>query len=193
MKIKTLKLLCDKLLTPNEFAILKILEDNSEYMFKNVFWYTANKTRLITLGYITADGNSLSEKGREFIKSVEKPKENTDLITVYKDLEKLMIKLTGKRNKIISGKYSFFMNERDFVDKLGKTMEKYKLNDISKVKKCLENHIANSVKAEFKRVTLLNYYISKDNVSILATDYETINDVEAAEVKEELKKVKDLF
>ena len=72
---------------------------------------------------------------------------------------------------MVQKKYSFLPNVVDFNNKLKQVVSKYKLKDSKRIEDLLLLHINKAVEAKFEYISLLNYYISKDNKSQLADDY----------------------
>jgi hypothetical protein len=124
------------------------------------------------LGYLEGDGEAN-------IKHVTSSKNEMDIITpdffseLHKKLQDKLIELTGKKQKVISGKYSFLPNATDLRIRLEKVIKKYHLeNELEKIEKVLLKHIEQSHKAGWQMVVLLDYYISKDNTSRMVTALE---------------------
>lgn len=121
----------------------------------------------------------------------QKPKieiETDELLKMYNRLQSKLIEYCGKKqhNLIIKGaKYPLFPNSTDFIEKLTKTINKYKLDNLSKIEKCLDNHL------KCLKEPQLKYYIGKNNESRLADDYETID--EFIEKKQEIIETKNMF
>ena len=89
-----------------------------------------------------------------------------------------MISLTGKKQKMLQGKYAFIPNPKDLKLRLQKVIKEYQLNDIQKVEKILLLYVEKCNKARFEYVSTIEYYITKDKSSKLATDYENYNEEE---------------
>lgn len=118
------------------------------------------------LGYLQEDGIKSSEK------IADSPKEDF-FSELHKKLQDKLIELTGKKQKVISGKYSFLPNSTDLRIRLEKVIKKYHLEDeLNKIEKVLLKHIEQSHKAGWQMVVLLDYYISKDNTSRMVTALE---------------------
>lgn len=118
------------------------------------------------LGYLQEDGIKSSEK------IADSPKEDF-FSELHKKLQDKLIELTGKKQKVISGKYSFLPNSTDLKIRLEKVIKKYHLEDeLNKIEKVLLKHIEQSHKAGWQMVVLLDYYISKDNTSRMVTALE---------------------
>jgi|LakMenEpi03Aug12_release.lakeMendotaPanAssembly.Ray.scaffolds.fasta_scaffold403978_2 hypothetical protein len=88
---------------------------------------------------------------------------------IYNKVKDALIKKCGKPQyqlDIKGSKYPLMCNYTDFKIKLAKVIKKYKLEDIDKITSILIDHI-NKLQSP-----LLKYYIEKDNMSNLASDYE---------------------
>ena len=105
-----------------------------------------------------------------------------------------MISLTGKKQKMLQGKYAFLPNEKDLKLRLQKVIKEYQLNDLQKVEKVLLLYVEKCNKARFEYTPTVEYYIWKEKSSRLATDY--LNDLEEVEqIKEQVnpQEIKQLF
>lgn len=155
-----------------DYLVLKIIEDKAMYEF-NIAKLETSINFLKINQYITWDGK-LTDKGIKMISEIEKKKTTTNYDSIFLSLQNELQKLTGSKQKTdkISGKsYSFMPNCQDFNSRLGKVISKYKLKDLSKVEKTLLLYIRKCHKAQNWFPTL-TYYIEKEGISRLATDYE---------------------
>lgn len=133
---------------------------------------------LILEGRITASGEELLkciEEGEEIIKEREKIHSYDD---IYEKVLERVEKLTGKRqvrSKIYGKEYNYLPVQYDFVTRLKKVANKYKLSDIEKLEKVILWNIEICHKTG-KWYPLLLYYFSKtvdgQETSTLAADYE---------------------
>lgn len=127
-----------------------------------------------------SDNNKLTVKGKELLNELQKEEVNTDFYSnLYKNLQQKMISVTGKKQKILQGKYAFLPNEKDLKLRLQKVIKEYQLNDLQKVEKVLLLYVEKCNKARFEYTPTLEYYVWKDKSSKLATDY--LNDLEEVE------------
>lgn len=158
-------------ITINRYILLKIIEDCSLSLFKED--HLEELVNLKIEGLISTD-LELTTKGIELLQKVEgnNNKKTVSYEGLYKQLQEELQKLTGKKQKMVEGRYAFLPNFTDFSTKLKQTVTKYKLNNLSKIEKLLLLHVQKAVKANFKYVTLIGYYISKDGKSQLATDFD---------------------
>jgi hypothetical protein len=172
---------------------LKIIEDCSLSLFKEDY-----REELVSLkleGIINSE-LELTTKGMELLQSIEgKKTKSIDYDKLHLTLQNKLLSLTGKKQFMVGGKYSFIPNKIDMTTKLKGVITKYKLKDFNKIEKLLTLHIEKSVRDNFKYSILLGYYISKDGKSTLATDYESFEENEKEEVKENIepKEIKNLF
>ena len=126
---------------------------------------------------------------------LQKEEVSTDFYSnLHKNLQEKMISLTGKKQKMLQGKYAFLPNEKDLKLRLQKVIKEYQLNDLQKVEKVLLLYVEKCNKARFEYTPTLEYYIWKEKSSRLATDY--LNDLEEVEqIKEQVnpQEIKQLF
>lgn len=163
------------------YLLLKLVEDSALFHFRDE--YLELIVDMKTNNFLT-NTEQLTTKGSELLAEIEgKKKEVFNYSLLYNRLQLEFVKLTGQKQYMVDGKYAFFPNLKDFGDKLKAIILKYKLKDMEKVEKLLLLHIQKSYKANFKYTTLLKYYISKDNKSMLVDDYE--NFIEGQEDKKE--------
>jgi hypothetical protein len=138
-------------------------------------------TELLLLGYIdiidkvTKKGTDLLEKYLGKLSKV--PNTSYNFAELHSRLQNEMVKLTGKKQKMVNGKYSFICNSNDLKNTLSKVIKTYNLTDMVKIEKLLVRHIQTANKVNFEMIPLLQSYISKDNASKLATDYENYEDL----------------
>jgi hypothetical protein len=131
------------------------------------------KGYLYTTGKPTAKGINLIE---EVLANVSSKVDNYE--ELYKKLQDRLVSLTGKKQVKANGSYTYLCNSIDLKSKLSKVIRKYKLNDFEKVTKLLLLHIDKSHRQKFDKVMLIQYYIEKNNVSTLASDYESYKEQE---------------
>ena len=142
---------------------------------------TIDTTRYIFDGFLNTS-EQLTPKAKKLIEELEgidwnnKAKENLKELTAYQQLyvvlQNKLAELTGKKQKLIGGKYYFMPSYIDFQSKLSKVVKKYELKDWNKLEKVLINYVVRAKKSNFEMIQLLGYYIEKNNSSTLATDYE---------------------
>lgn len=150
---------------------------------------------LITEGRVTASGEELLgyiEEGTEIKKESEKI---LDIESVYENVVSRIEALTGKRQvrtDIFGKVYSYVPSKYDFVTRLKKVINKYKLSDVEKLEKVIIHNVEQCHKKN-KWYPLLVYYFYKDDVSPLASDYENWENTKDENKEKELINTKDLF
>lgn len=201
MTIEYLKKIYEAKLDYNSFLTLKIIDNNALFQFKDfINSYIETITSLTILGYLVEDDKgvySLTEKSKSLLKKVEEvQKSNEPNIKVYNKYEALHLKLqaelkklTGKTQIKANGAYPFLCNACDLENKLSKVVKKYKLDNWEIIETCLINHIKKAYNQRFEKIQLIQYYISKDSTSTLASDYEAFD----GETKEIFNKPSETF
>lgn len=174
INVEELSKAVNKFITLEQYIVLKIIEDGCLYLFPNKL-FAATIVGLKSSGYIYSE-TQLTPKGKELLKEISGDKVSKKVdnfyILLHKKLQTELTTLTGKKQKMINGKYPFLCNAVDLEHKLSKVVKKYKLEDKNKIEKLLLKYIYNCHKANFEMVQLVEYYIDKNNFSKLATDYE---------------------
>jgi hypothetical protein len=117
-----------------------------------------------------------------FIQSLKPKKEKLDFTGIYSKLQNRLKELTGKTNYRVQNKWNFIPSEKDLTLGLNKVSVKYKLKDVQKIQNLLLLHCERAVKEQFNYVPLLIYYISKNNVSQLASDMENTEEIKLGEI-----------
>lgn len=149
-----------------------------------LFWnepvFTTAKEKLIGLAYLNTD-HTLTNKGRtaleRFLPEGGKGVTRDFAETLHAELQELLLRLTGRKQKTLQGgKYSFLCNKIDLYDKLEKISRKYGSLDPARVRNTLLGYVGRCHRAGWDRVTLIEYYILKDNTSKLVTDMESVDD-----------------
>ena len=180
-------------ITINRYILLKIIEDCSLSSFKEDY-----REELVSLkleGIVNSD-LELTTKGMDLLQSIEgKKTKSIDYDKLHLTLQNKLLSLTGKKQFMVGGKYNFLSNKLDFTNKLKGVISKYKLKDFNKLEKLLILHIEKAVKEKFQYISLMNYYISKDNKSQLYDDYEGYEENEKIVKPEKIepKEIKNLF
>lgn len=91
---------------------------------------------------------------------------------LHAELVDRMIRLTGRKQKMIQDKYAFLCNKTDLETKLRAVIKKYGEIPLPKVRMCLLKHIEKSFKSGWDRVYLMEYFIMKEGVSRMMTALE---------------------
>ncbi len=112
---------------------------------------------------------------------------------VHEKLVAKMIALTGKKQKMIQGKYAFLCNETDLALRVKQVAIRYKVFDWGNIEKTLLQHIERSHKANWDKVMLMEYYILKNGVSKMITDLENDDEFPDIEGTKPLIDPKGLF
>lgn len=160
-------------LTIEEYVYMACQIDGSLYIF-DPKTFTSTQINLRLKDYV----NSLFEvnpKGKALIREIQEEKEvvkkDNFYVNLHKKLQSELQILTGRKQKVLNGKYSFLCGVQDLSNKLSETVKKYKLTDLDRVEKLLLRYIHTCYKADFHMTPLIEYYISKNKSSKLATDY----------------------
>jgi len=159
-----------------DYLILEHIANNTAKEFIEDEKLYGHTLYLKTQEYIS-DNNKLTLKGKELLDELQKEDASLDFYSnLYKNLQQKMISLTGKKQKLLQGKYAFLPNEKDLKLRLQKVIKEYQLSDFQKIEKVLLLYVEKCNKARFEYTPTIEYYILKDKSSRLATDYE--NDLE---------------
>jgi len=178
MKYELIKKILNSPITILDYLILEHIANNTAKDFINDEKIFNHVSFLKTQEYIS-DNNKLTLKGKELLDQLQKEEINTDFYSnLHNNLQQKMISLTGKKQKMLQGKYGFIPNLKDLKLRLQKVIKEYQLNDIQKVEKVLLLYVKKCVKARFEYTPTIEYYIWKDKSSRLATDYENYNEEE---------------
>ncbi len=179
MKYELIKKILNSPITILDYLILEHIANNTAKEFISDEKIFNHVSFLKTQEYVS-DNNKLTLKGKELLDQLQKKEESTDFYSsLHNNLQQKMISLTGKKQKMLQGKYGFIPNPKDLKLRLQKVIKEYQLNDLQKVEKVLLLYVEKCNKARFEYVSLIEYYILKDKSSKLATDY--LNDLEEVE------------
>lgn len=166
----------EKGLTIEDYIILLIKNDGCDYLFPN---YSLNSNQLLLNNY--EGKNGITEKGKAILKEIEgnvSKKVDSKYTLLHKTLQDELVRLTSKKQAKANGEYTFLCNEIDLHNKLSKCMTKYKLKDWEKIEKLLILHVNKAYKQNFNKVLLVQYYIEKNGMSTLASDYENYSEID---------------
>ena len=186
MKYELIKKILNSPITILDYLILEHIGNNTAKEFVEDKDQTPIKGAIF--GHVTwlkqedyiSDNNKLTLKGKELLDQLQKEVVSTDFYSsLHKNLQEKMISLTGKKQKMLQGKYAFIPNEKDLKLRLQKVIKEYQLTDLQKVEKVLLLYIEKCNKARFEYTPTIEYYILKEKSSRLATDY--LNDSEEVE------------
>ena len=178
MKYELIKKILNSPISILDYLILEHIANNTAKDFINDEKIFNHVSFLKTQEYIS-DNNKLTLKGKELLDQLQKEETNTDFYShLHKNLQERMISLTGKKQKMLQGKYAFIPNPKDLKLRLQKVNKEYQLNDLQKVEKVLLLYVEKCNRAKFEYTPTLEYYVWKDKSSRLATDYENYNEEE---------------
>ena len=177
------KVVYDTELSILDYLILLNVYYKSEEEFLKDERFRGHFAYLQQLGYLGLN-NKLTLEGKNLIEfeigipSYEAKVTTNFYVELHKKLQDRLLELTGKKQQVLQGKYSFLCNSKDLQKKLSKVISSYSLKDLNRVEKILLNYVSKCVKSRFDKVQLIEYFIMKDNVSALATQYENYEDQE---------------
>ena len=195
MKYELIKKILDSPIAILDYLILEHVANNTVKEFFEDKQFRDSSLFFLKLNEYVSDNNKLTLKGKELLDELQKEDISSDFYTnLYKNLQQKMISLTGKKQKMLQGKYAFLPNEKDLKLRLQKVIKEYQLNDLQKVEKVLLLYVEKCNKARFEYTPTVEYYIWKEKSSRLATDY--LNDLEEVEqIKEQVnpQEIKQLF
>ena len=195
MKYELLKKILNSPITILDYLILEHIANNTaQEHIQDEDLIKVHINKLKEKDYIS-NNNKLTLKSKELLDKLQKEEVSSDFYSnLHKNLQEKMISLTGKKQKILQGKYAFLPNEKDLKLRLQKVIKEYKLNDLQKIEKVLLLYVEKCNKARFEYTPTIEYYILKEKSSRLATDY--LNDLEEVEeIKEQInpQEIKQLF
>jgi len=173
MNYRKVKKILESPITILDFLILENIANNLGDEFVNDLSLIGH-IEFLRKEELISDNNKLTLKGKTLLEGFNKFETKTDnfFSALHKKMQDKLVELTGKKQKMLQGKYGFIPNERDLTLKLQKVIKKYALEDLEKVEKVLLSYIETSYKARFEYVNTVEYYILKNDSSRLATDYE---------------------
>ena len=179
MKYQLIKKILNSPITILDYLILEqIVNNTAQEYIQDEGLIKVYVDSLKEKDYIS-NNNKLTIKSKELLDQLQKEDINTDFYSnLHRNLQEKMISLTGKKQKMLQGKYAFLPNEKDLKLRLQKVIKEYQLNDLQKVEKVLLLYIEKCNKAKFEYTSTVEYYILKDKSSRLATDYDNYNEEE---------------
>ena len=177
MKYELIKKILNSPITILDYLFLEHIANNTAKDFINDEKIFNHVSFLKTQEYIS-DNNKLTLKGKELLDQLQKEEISTDFYSsLHKNLQEKMISLTGKKQKMLQGKYAFLPNEKDLKLRLQKVIKEYQLNDLQKIEKVLLLYVEKCNKARFEYVSTIEYYLTKDKISKFVTDYENYENI----------------
>lgn len=178
MKYELIKKILNSPVTILDYLILEHIKENTFENFLEDAKFSSQIFHLKENEYIS-NNNKLTLKGKQLLDELNQFEEKSDFYSqLHKSLQDELVNLTGKKQKMLQGKYGFIPNPKDLKLRLQKVIKEYQLNDLQKVEKVLLLYVEKCNKARFEYVSTIEYYILKDKSSKLATDYENYNEEE---------------
>lgn len=177
LTLEQFKIIKDAGLHIDEIYLLRLIEEGQSWKCPELAWPIRMSLGLLGLKEYLID-EKLTDKAYLLLGQLEvqvKVTKKEDSLSqwvgvVHEQLQKKLLTLTGRKQKMISGKYSFLCNKVDLEKKLRDVMKKYGELDLNRVQKALERHVDRSHRAGWDRVYLMEYYIMKEGVSRMFTD-----------------------
>ena len=184
----------------DDYCILKLADKYNIFDYKDKINQLVSKVSDLRIrGYL--DGQEIPEitlKAQEVLLKIENSDNSNnskyDFVTLHKKLQDVLFKYTNKKQKLVQGKYQFLPNSTDLKTRLLSCIKKYKLTNFKKIENLLIEHTKKAIKANFEYTKTIEYFISKNNNSDLATAYFNEDLKEVKDKKEiHLKNTKELF
>ncbi len=194
MKYELISKILNSPITILDYLILEHVKENTFENFLEDVKFSSQIFHLKQNEYIS-NNNKLTLKGKQLLDELNQFEEKSDFYSqLHKSLQDELVNLTGKKQKMLQGKYAFLPNEKDLKLRLQKVIKEYQLIDLQKTEKVLLLYVEKCNKARFEYTPTIEYYIWKDKSSRLATDYENYNE-EEEEIKEQInpQEIKQLF
>jgi len=198
MNSEIIKNIIDSPLSFDDYTVLRAIRDNETYLypkFNQKFKDTIERLQFEGyLDYSTSLNRDsfkakheihttfILQKGRNILNQIEAKEVKEKEVVVnrcedlYQRIQNKLISLTGKKNPKANGEYYFLPSKQDFCSELEKCIKKYNLKDFDKVSKCLLNYTQLAYNQKFNYIQLLKYFISKNNKSTLAEQYENFEE-----------------
>lgn len=184
MNIRKFEKILEKGVDLNICALLYILRGGEGISTENIkllaYIQLMERKGLVLEGRITLQGEELlkSIDGEEVAPSIGSKLSSYE--EIYDRVVERILQLTGKkqiRTEIFGKTYNYFPTKYDFVTRLKGVCNKYKLRDLGKIEKVIIKNIENCHKKN-KWYPLFAYYLTKDNMSSFANEYESWEETE---------------
>jgi len=167
------------------FFILKLADKYNIFDYKEIDKLEEKVLFLRNQGYldsreipeITAKTKTLFQK----IDGISTDNSKFDFDKLHEKLQNILLKHTGRKQKLLQGKYQFLPNKVDLKNRILKVAKQYKLTDFNRIEHLLVQYVNNCVKKNFEFTQMIEYYILKDKSSKLVTDYFSEDEVEKEE------------
>lgn len=169
-------------LTLDSLFILQLLDQDKNVKLPERAMASVGILRI--KGYFDEE-KGITDKGKGLLGKVELPVDVPDSrITatqifakgLHKELQDKLMALTGKKQKVLQGKYSFLCNVTDLETKLVEVRKKYGMSRPNDVRLLLLKYVDRCHKAGWDKVMLVEYYIMKNGTSKLMTDLDNTED-----------------
>ena len=186
-------------ITFEDYCIIKLADKYNIFDYKDSINHLIAKVGQLRInGYLTMDIiPEITEKAKELLIKIEggniTDNSKYDFDGLHKKLQDILLKHLGRKQKLVQNKYQFLPNAVDLKVKILSCIKKYKLSNFQKIENLLIAHTNKAIKANFEYTKTLEYFISKNNNSDLATQYFNEGEEVKEEKKEELTNTKDLF
>lgn len=164
------------------YFILKLADKYNIFDYKEIDKLEEKVQFLRNQGYldsreipeITTKTKTLFQK----IDGISTDNSKFDFDKLHEKLQNILLKHTGRKQKLLQGKYQFLPNKVDLKNRILKVAKQYKLTDFNRIEDLLVQYVNNCVKKNFEFTQMVEYYILKDKSSKLVTDYENFEEVE---------------
>lgn len=171
-----IKRILHKSLDFNTYILLKFIEagelDEIGKYWTNTGYNIPDKLLEMTAcGFVNID-NKLTKRGKETLQFIDNESISINFLELHKRLQEEMIKLTGKKQKTLQGRFPFLCNWKDLAENIAKVAKKYGELDAKKTEKVLISYVNRCFLAKFEHCQLVYYYLIKDGNSNFFTDYE---------------------
>lgn len=178
MKYELIKKILNSPISILDYLILEHIANNTAKEFIEDKKFRDSSLYFLKMKEFVSDNNKLTLKGKELLEKLQEEDVSWDFYNnLHKNLQEKMISLTGKKQKMLQGKYAFLPNEKDLKLRLQKVIKEYQLNDLQKIEKVLLLYVEKCNKARFEYVSTIEYYLTKDKISKFVTDYENYENI----------------
>ena len=146
MKYELIDKILNSPITILDYLILEHVKENTVDDFINNVSYHIFIGNLQNQGYIS-NNNKLTLKGKQLLDELNQFEDKTDFYSqLHKAIQDELVNLTGKKQKMLQGKYGFIPTASDLKLRLQKIIKKYNLEDEKKVKEVLLSYVKRCVK-----------------------------------------------
>lgn len=162
------------------FFILKLADKYNIFDYKEIEDLDEKVQFLKNQGYL--DNNEIPEitiKTKTLFQKIDgilTDNSKFDFDKLHEKLQNILLKQTGKKQKLLQGKYQYLPNKVDLKNRVLKVAKQYKLTDFNRIEELLVQYVNNCIKKNFEYTPVIEYYIMKDKSSKIATDYENFSE-----------------